>query len=442
VRRLSPAIYGEIAMKMFVKSPATGRAFRLRRSRQAPVTGISRDTASIVSRFAVLVYLALAATAAASSADRFNSARLAQMDEEILRAIAEHKLPGGVLWVECKGSNYHKAFGSRSVFPVSEVMTEDTIFDVASLTKVLATVPALMVLYERGKVKLDEPVVTYLPEFKGGGKEAITVRHLLTHTSGFPRSLSGEPDWFDFKRAFKMVCAQTLSGTPGISFLYSDLNFIILGEVVQRLAEMKLDEFCAREIFKPLKMVDTCFLPSEAVRPRIAPTEKVGRAVLRGTVHDFKAQGMGGVAGHAGLFTTAADVARFARMLLNKGTLDESRVLKAETVDLMTTVQSPDGVRARRGLGWDIDSEFSRPRGDLFPVGSFGHTGFTGVCIWIDPYSETFWLFLSNRIHPDGSGNIYALQRSLATLAAEAVNGFDFRHVPKALTPQNTNHER
>ena len=226
-----------------------------RRSRQALIAGISRDTASSIRGLSILACLALAAAIAASSSDRFNPARLARMDEEIQRAIAEHQLPGGVLWVECKGSNYHKAFGSRSVFPTSEAMTEDTIFDVASLTKVLATVPALMVLYERGKVKLDEPVVNYLPEFKGGGKEAITVRHLLTHTSGFPRSLSGEPDWFDFKRAFSMVCAQKLSVSPGTAFLYSDLNFIILGEVVQRLAEMKLDEFCAREIFKPLKMV-------------------------------------------------------------------------------------------------------------------------------------------------------------------------------------------
>jgi CubicO group peptidase (beta-lactamase class C family) len=321
-------------------------------------------------------------------------------------------------------------------------MTEDTLFDVASLTKVLATVPALMVLYERGKVKMEEPVFTYLPEFKGGGKEAITIRHLLTHTSGLGRSLSQEPDWSDFKSAFTMVCTQTLSEPPGAAFRYSDLNFIILGEVVQRLAGMKLDEFCAQEIFKPLKMLDTCFLPSQAVRSRIAPTEKVGREVLRGTVHDFKAQGMGGVAGHAGLFTTAADVARFARMVLNKGTLDGTRVLKGATVDLMTSVQSPAPIRARRGLGWDIDSEFSRPRGDLFPLGSFGHTGFTGVCLWIDPFSQTFWMLLSNRIHPDSSSNIYSLQRNLATLAAEAVNDFDFRNVPGALTPQEPNNER
>ena len=432
-------------MNIFVKSRTTGvgRAFGQPAARHASIAAREvRNTASRISDVALLACLILTVTVAVSAGDRFNSAKLSQMDEEIERAIAEHTLPGGVLWVECKGSNYQKAFGSRSVFPIREAMTKDTIFDVASLTKVLATVPALMVLYERGKVKLDEPVFTYLPEFKGGGKEAITVRHLLTHTSGLGRSLSQEPDWSDFKSAFSMLCAQTPSEPPGSAFLYSDLNFIILGEVAQRAAGMKLDEFCAREIFKPLKMVDTYFLPSQAIRSRIAPTEKVGRVVLRGTVHDFKAQGMGGVAGHAGLFTTAADVARFARMMLNKGKLDGSQVLKEETVNLMTSVQSPGHVRARRGLGWDIDSDYSRPRGDLFPIGSFGHTGFTGVCLWIDPFSQTFWMFLSNRIHPDPSGNIYPLQRTLATLAAEAVIGFNFRDVPETLTPQKTNDER
>ena len=431
-------------MRTLVRCPGVSRALRQRATRRARVGARAvRETASSRSGVTLLLFLslALAATIAASAADRFNFAKLSLMDQAIQRAIAEHRLPGGVLWVECKGSNYHKAFGCRSVFPTNEAMTEDTIFDVASLTKVLATAPALMVLHERGKVRLEDPVVSYLPEFKGGGKEAITVRHLLTHTSGLGRGPSNEADWSDFKSAFKMVCAETPAQPPGTAFLYSDLNFIVLGEVIQRLAGLRLDEFCAREIFKPLKMVDTCFLPTQALRPRIAPTEKIGRQVLRGTVHDFKAQGMGGVAGHAGLFTTAADVARFARMVLNKGELDGSRILKPETVDLMTSVQSPGQVRARRGLGWDIDSDFSRPRGDLFPIGSFGHTGFTGVCLWIDPFSQTFWIFLSNRIHPDASGNIYSLQRTLATLAAEAVNGFDFHSVPGALTPQKTNDE-
>jgi CubicO group peptidase (beta-lactamase class C family) len=376
----------------------------------------------------LLVWLALFNLGGVWAATGLDAAKLAQMDAEINRAIADHKLPGGVLWVETKGTNYHKAFGRRAVLPKSETMTEDTIFDAASMTKVLATTPALMLLYERGKLSIDEPVATYVPAFKGGGKEGITLRHLLTHTSGFSRTLSRSPDWSDFKKAFQLVCAEHPSHPPGANFLYSDINFIILGEVVVRISGMGLAEFAEREIYQPLKMTDTGYLPPASKLSRIAPTEKLWREVLRGKVHDPKAQSMGGVAGHSGVFTTASDVARFARMMLNGGELDGVRILKSETVKLMTAVQTPATVKARRGLGWDIDSDFSRPRGDKFPIGSYGHTGFTGVCLWIDPFSETFWMLLSNRVHPEQSGNIYALQKSLATLAAEAVD-FDFHAV-------------
>lgn len=367
---------------------------------------------------------------ARTATEGFDGAKIEQMGQEIDRAITAHKLPGGVLWVECQGREYHHAFGLRAIVPNPEPMTEDTIFDAASLTKVLATTPALMVLYERNKVRLDEPVMTYLPEFRGGGKEAVTLRHLLTHTSGFRRTLSHSPDWSDFRSAFALVCAEELSHPPGADFLYSDINFIILGEVVRKVSGVKLDEFAAREIYEPLKMADTGYLPPAAKRGRIAPTERIGREVLRGKVHDPKAQRMGGVAGHAGVFTTAADLARFARMMLRGGELDGARIFKPETVKLMTQVQTPPFMKTRRGLGWDIDSDFSRPRGDLFPIGSYGHTGFTGGCLWIDPVSETFWIFLSNRVHPEPSGNIYALQKSLGTLAAEAVEPLSVRSVP------------
>ncbi|MCB1129132.1 MAG: beta-lactamase family protein, partial [Verrucomicrobiae bacterium] len=286
-------------------------------------------------------------------------------------------------------------------------------------------VPALMVLHERGQVDLDATVATYLPEFTGGGKEAITLRQLCTHTSGLDRSLSPEPDWYDFKNAFRRLCREKLRQPPGTRFQYSDLNFILLGEVIQRVTGRKLDRFCREEIYGPLKMVDTGFLPSDELRARIAPTERIGTTVLRGTVHDSKAQAMGGVAGHAGLFTTAADLARFARMILNEGTLDGTRLLKPESVRLMTTVQTPEGLGVQRGLGWDIDSDFSAPRGEVFPIGSFGHTGFTGVCLWIDPTSQTFWFLLSNRVHPEPGGDLRPLQRRLGTLAAEAVKGVD-----------------
>ncbi|MBI2949359.1 MAG: beta-lactamase family protein [Verrucomicrobia bacterium] len=357
------------------------------------------------------------------------------MDAAIERAIADRQLPGGVLWVEHNGKSYHKAFGRRALVPKAEPMTEDTIFDAASMTKVLATAPALMILFERGKVKLDEPITTFLPELKGGGKEAVTLRHLLTHTSGFNTRLRRDPDWADHKKAFALIGAEKPGDPPGTVFRYSDINFIVLGEVIHRVTGQRLDEFASREIFEPLKMKDTRFLPPDDWLPRIAPTERVGREVFRAKVHDPKARRMGGVAGHAGVFTTAADVARFARMMLKGGELDGVRILRPETVKLMTIVQTPAAIQARRGLGWDIDSAYSRPRGDVFPIGSYGHTGFTGVCLWIDPFSKTFWMLLSNRVHPESSGNIYALQKTLATLAAQAVTDFDFQKVPGALLP-------
>jgi len=375
---------------------------------------------------AVLALLSFPCLAAAP----LDPAKLAQMDAAIERAIADRQLPGGVLWVEHNGTSYHKAFGQRALVPKLEPMTEDTIFDVASMTKVLATAPALMILAERGKLKLDEPVATYLPGFEGGGKETITLRHLLTHMSGFNTRLSRDPDWSDHERAFALIGRERPPDPPGTVCRYSDINFIILGEVIRRVSGEMLEEVASREIFEPLKMKDTRFLPPAAWLPRIAPTERSGREVLRGKVHDPKARRMGGVAGHAGVFTTASDVARFARMMLNGGELDGVRVLKPESVKLMTRVQTPASIQARRGLGWDIDSAYSRPRGDVFPIGSYGHTGFTGACLWIDPFSKTFWMLLSNRVHPEPSGNIYALQKSLATLAAQAVTDFDFQNVP------------
>ena len=196
---------------------------------------------------------------------------------------------------------------------------------------------------------------------------------------------------------------------------------------------MKLDAFVAKEIYRPLKMTSTAFLPQKSKISRIAPTEKDGTNFLRGVVHDPTARRMGGVTGHAGLFSTAADLARFARMMLNQGELESVRIFKLVTVKLMTSVQSPEEIEARRGLGWDIDSGYSRPRGDLFPLGSYGHTGFTGTAIWIDPFSRTFVIFLSNRVHPEDKGNLSPLRRAISTLAAQAIRGFDFKPAPSRL---------
>jgi CubicO group peptidase (beta-lactamase class C family) len=343
------------------------------------------------------------------------------MDAAITQAIEQKRCPGGVLWLEREGQAYHKAYGLRAIVPTPETMTEDTVFDAASLTKVIACTPAVMRLWEQGRLSLDAPVTQHIPEFKGDGKEVITVRQLLTHTSGLPPGISGQ-GWQGTDGAIRKAATVKLDTTPGTAFKYSDINFFLLGEIVHRVSDRPLNQFVKQEFFVPLKMNDTGYLPPTAWLARVAPTEIEGtNPPLRGVVHDPTARLMGGVAGHAGLFTTAADLARFARMLLNNGKLDGVRVLKPETVRAMIAVQTPPALTTKRGFGWDIDSSYSGLRGEIFPVGSYGHTGWTGTSIWIDPASRTFVIFLSNRNHPTKDGNVLPLRRTLGTLAAETV---------------------
>jgi uncharacterized protein YbbC (DUF1343 family)/CubicO group peptidase (beta-lactamase class C family) len=366
----------------------------------------------------------------------FHSETLAEMDAAINQAIADKKCPGGVLWLEHRGVAYHQAYGNRALVPAVEPMTEDTLFDAASLTKVVACTPAIMLLVERGRVKLDEPVQTYIPEFKGDGKEAITVRQLMLHISGLRGDIETKTDWHGQRVAIQKACAEKPITPPGTAFRYSDINFFLLGEIVQRVSHTPLEEFVAREVYQPLRMVDTGYLPPESKVKRIAPTEVVEGKPYRGVVHDPTARHMGGVAGHAGLFLTAADLARYARMLLNQGSLNGVRIFQPETVRLMTTIQTPASISDRRGLGWDIDSGYSGPRGKIFPVGSYGHTGWTGTSLWIDPASQTFVIFLSNRNHPSESGNVGALRARLGTLAAESLRQSS-RQVVVAPYPQH-----
>jgi uncharacterized protein YbbC (DUF1343 family)/CubicO group peptidase (beta-lactamase class C family) len=360
----------------------------------------------------------------------FNRAKLADIDSGITNAIAEARLPGAVFWLERKGEFYSKAYGHRALVPKREMMTTDTIFDAASLTKVVACTPAVMLLIERGRIRLDETVQKYIPEFVGDGKETITIRQLLNHTSGLRPDVDTQPPWEGYNTAIELACTEKLQAEPGALFRYSDINFFLLGDIVKRAAGVPLNDFVAREIFAPLKMKDTGYLPPKSKLPRVALTTT---NLARGVVHDPTARYMGGVAGHAGLFTTASDLAHFARMMLNNGELDGVRIFKPETVRQMTSVQTPEGMETRRGFGWDIDSGYSRPRGKLFPIGSYGHTGFTGNAMWIDPFSETFWILLSNRVHPDGKGNVLPLQLSVGTFAAMAVDGFDYANVTNAL---------
>lgn len=306
-------------------------------------------------------------------------------------------------------------------------MTPDVIFDVASLTKVVATTPAIMKLAEQGKVDLEAPVSKYIAEFSGDGREGIPVKWLMTHNSGLPPGIKfdAESPWSGYGQGIARACREPLIHTPGTNFVYSDINFILLGEIVRRASGQSLAEFIRKNVFIPLGMNDTGFQPIKSRRSRIAPTEvERSHQPLHGVVHDPTSRRMGGIAGHAGLFTTAHDLARYCRMLLNKGILDGRRVLAEESVARMTTQQSPAGLPAKRGLGWDLRSRFTHQRGDFFPDGSFGHTGWTGPSIWIDPASQTLVVFLTNRNHPTEAGSTGILRHRIGTFAAEASAGW------------------
>jgi CubicO group peptidase (beta-lactamase class C family) len=327
----------------------------------------------------------------APAASVFRQPKLAEIDGAILAAISNRAVPGAVLWLESRGSNYHRAYGQRAILPTPEPMSEDTVFDAASLTKVIATAPAILLLAERGKLRVDAPVRDYLPRFTGDGRDAITVRHLLTHTSGLRPGIGLRPEWSGYEAGIERALSEKPTDPPERRFRYSDINFILLGEIVRQVSGQSLDAFCASELYQPLRMSNTGFRPATNLLSRIAPTTLDGQAYLRGVVHDPTSRRMGGVAGHAGLFTTAADLARFARMFLGGGQLDGVRVFSPDTVRQMTSVQSPpDLTESRRGLGWDIDSPYAGPRGEHFPVGSYGHTGWTGTSLWIDPFSRSF----------------------------------------------------
>ncbi len=316
------------------------------------------------------------------------------------QAVWDRVIAGGSWWVERQGSASHGAYGFALKTPVKIRASEDTLFDAASLTKVTATTPCVMRLVEEGRLRLEAPVKTYLPAFDGEGRETITVRQLLTHTSGLRAGLPRNFEWSGYQYGIELACATVPLHAPDTVFRYSDVNFILLGEIVRQAAGEPLNAFANRIIFEPLSMTDTGFNPDTERRQRIAATEKDEHGVLlRGVVHDPTARRMGGVAGHAGLFTTARDLARYARCLLQDGELDGQRVLKPETVRLMTAIATPAGMAEQRALGWDVNTSYSRLRGG-FPAGaSFGHTGFTGCCLWLDPASGAFYVFLSSRLH-------------------------------------------
>ena len=365
--------------------------------------------------------------------------KLAHMDDVVAKEIAEGHLPGAVVLVGRKGRVvWRKAYGDRAVEPAREPMTGNTIFDIASLTKVVATATSIMILVERGKVRLSDPLSKFIPEIKGEGRELVTIQLLLTHRAGYAPDFDLSERWMGHDAAIDRLIKEPLRNAPGSKFVYSDIGYIALGEVVHRASGLPLDEFARQNIFVPLAMRDTRFRPKPDLRPRIAPTEKrrgqssylgakpedagpAGEEWLRGEVHDPTAYRMGGVAGHAGLFSTANDLAVFCQMILNRGSFRGAQILSPLAIDSMTRPHLVSEAGWTRGLGWDINTSYSTNRGDLFPLGSFGHTGFTGTSIWIDPASSMFVIFLSNRVHPNGKGEVGALRGKVASIAAGAI---------------------
>jgi uncharacterized protein YbbC (DUF1343 family) len=380
--------------------------------------------------FAAALIAAVATGPAATPPEQagMSAERLDRIGAAVEDAISRGDLPGAVVLVG-RGDAvvFRKAYGHRALEPEREAMTPDTVFDVASLTKPVATAAGVMILVEEGKLRLSDPVLRHLPEFGApdSDRAKVTVEQLLTHRAGFPPDdplelYTGSPEEI-FARKYK----QPLEAPPGARLRYSDVGYEVLGELIRRVSGKPLDSFAEQRIFRPLGMADTHFRPGAGgpfaiPAARIAPTEREGGRWLRGEVHDPRARAVGGVAGHAGLFSTADDLARYCRMILAGGVLGGARVLSPLGVDALTRPRfyGDEGVRA---LGWDIASPFSSNRGDLFPPGSFGHTGFTGTSLWLDPASKVFVVFLSNRLHPDGKGDVTPLRGIVATLAAASV---------------------
>ncbi len=359
------------------------------------------------------------------SAD-IDRAKLGGIDAEVEAAIKRNEIPGAVVLV-LHGDEvvFRKAYGLCAVLPEKQPMTADTIFDMASLTKPIATGSCIMHLAEQGKLAFTDPVAKHWPAFAANGKDSITIEHCLLHISGLTADNALGDYAGGHDPAMEKITALKLEAPPGSRFKYSDVGFIVLGELVQRISGLPVDQYARKHIFEPLKMNDTGFNPAEKSWPRVAPTGKREGKLILGHVHDPRAFALNGVAGHAGLFSTADDVARYCRMLLNKGELDGVRVLKAETVKWFTEPQDVVGTKDAKWLrsrGWDVDTAYSAPRGEHFSrKEGFGHTGFTGTSVWVDPKSRVAVIVLANRVHPDDKGNTTPLRRAIGTIVGSAV---------------------
>jgi uncharacterized protein YbbC (DUF1343 family) len=350
-----------------------------------------------------------------------SATRLSKIDVAVAEGLRREWMPGCVVMIGHQGKIvFHKAYGNKQVQPETIAMTTDTVFDMASITKPIATATSVMKLVELGKIDVDQTVAHYIPEFAANGKEKITVRQLLIHQGGLlpDNALSDYND--GVAKAIERIYALGTRVEPGTTFMYTDVGFIVLAKLVERVSGKNVHQFSQEFLFNPLGMQETGYNPTAALRKRAATTQQREGRWMRGEVHDPRAYRLDGIAGHAGLFSTSSDLARFAQMLLGQGTYQDNQVLTVETVTLMT---KPNKVSSGlRGLGWDIRTGYSYNRGDLLTDQAFGHGGFTGTTFWIDPGQDLFIIFLSNRVHPDGSGSVNRLAGRIATIATAAIS--------------------
>ncbi|MFK7778385.1 MAG: DUF1343 domain-containing protein [Gimesia sp.] len=363
--------------------------------------------------------------------------RLALIDFVVQRGLDRNSMPGAVVLVGYKGKIvFEKAYGYRQLQPEKVAMTIDTVFDMASLTKPIATATSVMQLVEQGKIKLNDPVSRYIPEFANNGKQAVTVYQLLTHQGGLIPDNSIKDYREGPEKAMERIYALKLYYEPGTRFVYTDVGFILLAEIVKRVSGQSIHEFSSKNIFQPLGMIETGYLPAPELKKRSATTQQREKRWMQGEVHDPRAYALGGVAGHAGLFSTAEDLAVYAQAMLGHGSYQGVQILKPDTVGLMTrSYPVSDYIR---GLGWDKLSKYSSNRGDFFSHAAFGHGGFTGMSLWIDPLQDLFVIFLSNRVHPDGKGSINSLAGRIGTIAAAAIQGQATEQPESAVISKNS----
>ena len=353
-----------------------------------------------------------------------HSSRLDRIDELATEGIAANRMPGCVVMVGRKGKIvFHRAYGHREIQPNKLEMKKDTVFDMASITKPVATATSVMILVDQGKIRIRDRVTTYIPEFGNSGKESVTIKQLLTHQAGFVPDNSIADYEQGREQAFKNIYDLKTMYAPGKRFVYSDVGFILLDDLIQRQSGLSVDVFSRQNIFEPLGMNETGYLPNVGLRNRSATTEQRESRWMRGEVHDPRAYLMDKVAGHAGLFSTAEDLAVYAQMMLNGGHYGGKRILSRATVELMTDAyRIVEGEKVSiRGLGWDKLTGYSSNRAENMSDRAYGHGGFTGTVLWIDPAHELFFIFLSNRVHPNGKGSVNRLAGRMATVAIGAI---------------------